>query len=108
MKNRKLSKRDVLKGTAALALGTVFASSVRAAAPPAQAVTPQLIEAAKQEGKVVLYSAMDLPVGEKLGKAFEAAYPAISVQIERSGSERLFQRLDQEFGSGIRAADVVN
>src|SRR5450631_2071120 len=51
---------------------------------------------------------MDLPVGEKLGKAFEAQYPGIAVQIERSGSERLFQRLDQEFASGIRAADIVN
>ena len=51
---------------------------------------------------------MDLPVGEKLGKAFEAAYPGISVQIERSGSERLFQRIDQEFASNIRAADVIN
>jgi iron(III) transport system substrate-binding protein len=56
----------------------------------------------------VLYSAMDLPVGEKLGKAFEAAYPAISVQIERSGSERLFQRIGQEFDAGIHAADVIN
>src|SRR5258708_19609586 len=51
---------------------------------------------------------MDLPVGEKLGKAFEAKYPGVQVQIERSGSERLFQRIDQEFASGIRAADVVN
>ena len=51
---------------------------------------------------------MDLPVGEKLGKAFEAAYPGITVQIERSGSERLFQRVDQEFSSNIRAADVIN
>ena len=51
---------------------------------------------------------MDLPVGEKLGKAYEAAYPGISVQIERSGSERLFQRIDQEFASNIRAADIVN
>src|SRR5580692_3666798 len=108
MKNGKLSKRDVPKGTAALALGTVFASPLRAAAPPAQAVTPQLIEAAKQEGKVVLYSAMDLPVGEKLGKPFEAAYPGISLQIERSGSERLFQRIGQEFDAGIHAADVIN
>ena len=49
---------------------------------------------------------MDLPVGEKLGKAFEADYPGISVQIERSGSERLFQRIDQEFASNIRAVDV--
>src|SRR5260370_14224343 len=51
---------------------------------------------------------MDLPVGEKLGKAFEAEHPGIQVQIERSGSERLFQRIDQEFASNIRAADVVN
>src|SRR5713101_3416251 len=106
MKKRKFSRRDVLKGS--LALGTVFASPARAAAPPAEAITPQLIEAARKEAKVVLYSAMDLPVGEKLGKAFETQYPGIQVQIERSGSERLFQRIDQEFASGIRAADVVN
>ncbi|HEY3029904.1 MAG TPA: extracellular solute-binding protein [Bradyrhizobium sp.] len=106
MKKQKLSRRDVLKGS--LALGTVFASPVRAEAPPAEAITPQLIEAAKKEAKVVLYSAMDLPVGEKLGKAFEAQYPGIAVQIERSGSERLFQRIDQEFASSIRACDVVN
>jgi iron(III) transport system substrate-binding protein len=106
MKRRKFSRRDVLKGS--LALGTVFASPARAAAPPAETITPQLIEAAKKEARVVLYSAMDLPVGEKLGKAFEAQYPDIAVQIERSGSERLFQRIDQEFASNIRAADVVN
>src|SRR3984893_15790646 len=106
MKKRKFSRRDVLKGS--LAVGTMFAAPVRAAAPPAEAITPQLIEAARKEAKVVLYSAMDLPVGEKLGKAFEAQYPGIQMQIERSGSERLFQRIDQEFASNIRAADVVN
>src|SRR6202140_1024605 len=108
MKKRKLSRRDVLKGSAALALGTVFAAPARAEAPPPEAITPQLIEAAKKEAKVVLYSAMDLPVGEKLGKAFEAKYPGIQVQVERAGSERLFQRIAQEFASSIRAADVVN
>src|ERR1700686_1822183 len=108
MKKRKLSRRDVLKGSAALALGTVFAAPARAGAPPSEAITPQLIEAAKKEAKVVLYSAMDLPVGEKLGKAFEAQYPGVQVQIERSGSERLFQRIDQEFAANIRAADVVS
>jgi iron(III) transport system substrate-binding protein len=108
MKKPRLSRRDVLKGTSALALGAVFASPARAAAPPAEAITPQLIEAAKKEGKVVYYSSMDLPVGEKLGKAFEAAYPGIQIQIERSGSERLFQRIAQEFSSDIHAADVIN
>jgi iron(III) transport system substrate-binding protein len=98
----------MLRSATGLALGTVFASPARAAAPPSEAITPQLIEAAKKEAKVVLYSAMDLPVGEKLGKAFETQYPGMQVLIERAGSERLFQRIDQEFASNIRAADVVS
>src|SRR5437588_11708326 len=106
MKKQKFSRRDVLKGS--LALGTVFASPVRAEAPPAEAITPQLIEAAKKEATVVLYSAMDLPVDEKLGKAFETQYPGSAVQIERSASERLVQRIEQAFASSIRDCDVVN
>ena len=112
MKRRKFSRRDLLHGaaktSAALATASVFASAVRAQAPAPVAITPALVDAAKKEGKLVLYSSMDLPVGEKLGKAFEAVYPGIGVQIERSGSERVFQRLDQEFASNIHAADVVN
>ena len=104
---KRISRRDVIKGSAALGL-TAFAAPLKAAAPEPVAITPGLIEAARKEAKVILYSSMDLPVGEKLGKAFEAQYPGIAVQIERSGSERLFQRLDQEFASGIRAADIVN
>ena len=104
---KNLSRRDLIKGSAALGL-TVFAAPARAAAPEPVAITPGLIEAARKEGQGRLYSSMDLPVGEKLGKAFEAKYPGIAVQIERSGSERLFQRVEQEFGQHIRAVDVIN
>ena len=76
---RRISRRSVLKGSAALAASTVFASPIRAAAPEPVAITPALVEAAKREGKLVFYSSMDLPVGEKLGKAFEAAYPGITI-----------------------------
>src|SRR5258708_2851438 len=106
MRNR-ISRRDVIKGSASLGLAA-FATRVMAAAPAPVSITPDLVEAAKKEGKVILYSSMDLPVGEKLGKAFEAQYPGIAVQIERSGSERLFQRGAQEFGSNIHAVDVIN
>src|SRR5881394_2288739 len=109
---KTMSRRDVIKGSAALgsaALGlSVAATPSRAAAPEPVSITSALVEAARKEAKVVLYSAMDLPVGEKLAKAFETQYPGIAVQIERSGSERLFQRIDQEFASGIRVCDVVN
>ena len=103
-----LSRRDVLKVSAAAALGTVFASPLRAAAPPAEAITPQLVEAAKKEGKVTYYTAMDLSVAEPMAKAFETKFPGIKVAVERSGAERVFNRIGQEMGSKIYRVDVVN
>ena len=47
MKGRKLSRRDILQGAAALTTGAVFASPVRAQAPEPVAITPDLVEAAK-------------------------------------------------------------
>src|ERR1041384_6710356 len=103
---RKFTKRDVLKGAGALGL-SAFAVRV-AAAPAAEAITPALIEAAKKEGKVTFYTAMDLQFAERLGKAFEAKYPGIAARVERSGAERVFQRIAQEYASNIHAVDVVN
>src|SRR5918912_200630 len=102
-----LTRRTLLQGTAALG-GAAFATRVLSAAPPATAITPQLIEAAKKEGKVVYYTSIDLPVAEKIAKAFEAKYPGIAVRVERSGAERVFQRIGQEYASKIHAVDVVN
>jgi iron(III) transport system substrate-binding protein len=104
--NGRFSRRGVLKGTSALAL-TAFATPIRAAAPPAERVTPELIAAAKKEGKVIHYTSVDLPLAEKVGKAFEAKYPGISVRIERTGAERVFTRIAQERSSNIHACDVV-
>jgi iron(III) transport system substrate-binding protein len=80
MNKPTISRRDVLKGSSALAASSAF-SSVVSAAPPATAVTPQLIEAAKKEGKVVYYTSIDLPVAERIAKAFEAKYPDIAVRV---------------------------
>jgi iron(III) transport system substrate-binding protein len=78
-----------------------------AQAPAPYEATPDLVEAAKKEGKVVWYSATDVQVAEKAAKAFEEKYPGIKVQVERSGSERVFQRINQEYGSKIYNADVI-
>ena len=83
-------------------------AAARAAAPPPSKVTPELIEAAKKEGKVVWYTAVDVPVAERIAKAFEAKYPGIGLRVERSGGERIFQRIGQEYASKIHAVDVVN
>jgi iron(III) transport system substrate-binding protein len=90
---------------AALLLGSASAASAQAPAP--YDATPDLIEAAKKEGKVVWYTATDVQVSEKAASAFEAKYPGIKVQVERSGSERVFQRIGQEYGSKIYNADVI-
>lgn len=103
----RVTRRSVLKGSAAVAV-TAFAEPLRAQAPAADAVTPGLIDAAKKEGKLVWYAAMDLPVSERVARGFEAKYPGIAVRIERTGSERQFVRLAQEYGSNIRVVDVIN
>jgi iron(III) transport system substrate-binding protein len=107
MRKRGVSRRDVLKGSTALAV-TTFASPIMAAAPEPTIVTPALIEAAKKEGKVVYYTSVDLPLAEKVAKSFEAKYSGIDVRVERSGAERVFQRIGQEYGSNVHAVDVVN
>ncbi len=100
-------RRDVLKGAGALA-ATVAASPLRAQAPPSVAVSDALIEAARKEGRVVYYTSIDLPMAQRIGKAFETKYPGISVRVERTGAERVFQRIGQEYASKIHAVDVVN
>jgi iron(III) transport system substrate-binding protein len=105
--HRRISRRDALKGSTALGL-TVFASPVRATAPSPEAITPALIEAAKKEGKVVWYTSVDLPLAERITKAFQERFPGVAARVERSGAERIFQRIGQEYSSNIYAVDVVN
>src|SRR5467141_3738293 len=98
----------MLKGSGALFADAAFSTRVMADAPPAEPVTAALIEAAKKEGQVIYYTSTDLPVAEKLAKAFEAKYSGIAVRVERTGAERVFQRIGQEYASKIHAVDVVN
>jgi iron(III) transport system substrate-binding protein len=106
MRGNKFSRRELLKASSALAL-SVYAAPARAAAPEPAAVTPQLVEAAKKEGKIAWYTSLDLPVSERVAKAFEAKYSGIAVRVERTGAERVFQRIGQEYASRIHAVDVV-
>ena len=104
---RQWSRREMLGASAGAMAGVVFAEPVKAAISPS-AVTPELIEAARKEGKLSYYAAIEINVAERLGKMFEAKYPGIPVRVERSGAERIFQRIAQENDSGIHAVDVAN
>jgi iron(III) transport system substrate-binding protein len=88
----RISRREILTGAGTLAASTVFAEPLRAAAPPPSLITPELVEAARKDGKVSF---------------FEAKYPGIAARVERNGAERIFQRIGQEQSSRIFAVDVV-
>jgi len=107
MMRRPFTRRDVLKGATAVAAGA-FATPIRAAAPEPSAITPALIAAAQKEGKVAFYTAMDLAFAQRLARTFEAKFSGIAVRVERSGAERIFTRIGQEYASNIHAVDVVN
>src|SRR5262245_41700854 len=78
----RFSRRDVFRASTAIAAGTVIArigvtvrpAQAQARTAVAEPITPALIEAAKKEGKLAFYTAMDLPVAEKFARAFEAKY----------------------------------
>lgn len=103
-----MRRRTLLASTAASTFLVPFGARVVSAAPPPEQITPALIEAAKKEGKVSYYTAMDLSVAEPMARAFEAKYPGIKVAVERTGSERLFNRIAQEVASKIYRVDVAN
>jgi len=88
-----------------LATGLAFALLLSAASAPAQDAR---MEAAKKEGKVVWYTSLALSSSEKVAKLFEAAYPGIKVEVHRTGSERILQRVMQELQANLKIADVVH
>jgi iron(III) transport system substrate-binding protein len=97
-----INRRTVLAGSAGLAI----ARTAQAARSELAVLAPDLIAAAKKEGKIAWYTADDLVLATKVSKAFEAKY-GLTVQLERSGAERIYQRIAQEYGSNISEADVA-
>jgi iron(III) transport system substrate-binding protein len=97
------------KTLSAVLFASAFAVSTHASAeaPAPYQITPELEAAAKTEGNVVFYTATDVAVAEKLAELFKSKYTGISVQVERAGSERVFQRIGQEYSTGIYNADVI-
>jgi iron(III) transport system substrate-binding protein len=66
------------------------------------------LEAARKEGKVVWYTSLALTSSEKVAKLFETAYPGVKVEVHRTGSQRILQRVMQELGANIKNVDVIH
>ncbi|MFO1028265.1 MAG: extracellular solute-binding protein [Acetobacteraceae bacterium] len=102
------TRRAVLAASAGTILtGAALAPAARAQRPEPQALTPDLEAAARKEGKIVWYTSDDLVVATKMAKGFEARY-GMTVQLERSGAERIYQRIAQEYASNVAEVDVAS
>ena len=67
----------------------------------------QTIAAAKKEGKVVIYSALDTKAAQPLIKDFSAVYPDVKVEYNDMNSTELYNRFIAEVASGQGSADVM-
>ena len=101
---RSPTRRGVMIGTAAA--GLAIAGGGRRAGAQSGA-TDQLAAAAAKEGQAVWHTSIDLPVAQKMVGAFQQRYPEVRIQLERSGAERVLQRIEQEYASDIKVADIV-
>ena len=94
----EFGRRTMLAGLAALPVLQARAAPV---------VTDTVKQAARREATVVFHTSIEVGLCEKMVAGFNVQEPGIHVQLERTGAERILQRINQEYDSGIHAADVV-
>lgn len=81
-----------------------------AASPKAESAEEQLakmIEAAKKEGKVTIYSVGSIEESEKMVRVFNKKYPFIQVEPYTGTSEDLAEKILTESKAGKNIADVI-
>jgi iron(III) transport system substrate-binding protein len=96
-----IPRRAVLTGALGLA-ATAMAGRA------AEAQAPDLIEAAKQEGTLIYYTANFAEVEQEVIKAFNKRFPFIKVEMVRAPGGQLITRVRTEAAAGKLAADVVD
>src|SRR5438309_8203927 len=67
----------------------------------------RIVDAAKAEGKVVIYSALDTKAAQPLIRDFNAVYPGIKVEYNDMNSTELYNRFIAEQAANQGGADVM-
>src|SRR5204863_5056505 len=70
--------------------------------------SPELIAAAKAEGKLVYYTANFAEVEQQVIKEFNKRFPEVRVEMVRAPGGQLITRVKTEAAAGKLAADVIN
>jgi iron(III) transport system substrate-binding protein len=93
---------------AVCSLSMLFAvHAVKVAAATYEQEQQGLYQAAKAEGKVMLYTSGDTVEMQKMLKAFETRYPGIKTEFYRAGSGTVLEKLMSEHEARIYSADVL-
>jgi iron(III) transport system substrate-binding protein len=66
-----------------------------------------VLDAAKSEGKVVLYSTTHVDTLDRILAGFRKAYPEIQIEGFRAAANNLVPKVEQERATGTEGADVV-
>lgn len=95
-------------GAAMFAILAGAATEAFAQVPAGYPATYQkIIDDAKKEGKLVIYSATDSKAAQPLVKDFKALYPDISVEYNDMNSTEVYNRFISESAAGGATADVL-
>ncbi|HUH92441.1 MAG TPA: ABC transporter substrate-binding protein [Casimicrobiaceae bacterium] len=89
-------------------LGCIFAAAAQAQLPagyPADYAT--VVDAAKKEGKVVVYSTTDAKLVQGLIKDFESEFPGVKVEYTDMNSTEVYNRFISENAANAASADAV-
>ena len=70
--------------------------------------SPDLVAAAKKEGRLVFYTANFAEVEQEVIKAFNKRFPEIKVEMVRAPGGQLITRIKTEAAAGKLSADLVN
>src|SRR5690349_24924116 len=70
--------------------------------------SPELIAAAKAEGKLVLYTANFAEVEQEVIREFNKRFPEIKVEMVRAPGGQLITRVKTEAAAGKLIADIVD
>jgi iron(III) transport system substrate-binding protein len=96
----------ILAAFALAACSESAAPEPAADAPPMSARTAALLDAARAEGSVTVYSSLPVHIMTDVANAFRARY-GIAANIWRGGSEEILQRSVAEAQAGRHLVDVV-
>ena len=75
---------------------------------PVLAQDAALVQAARKEAKVVWYTSLALPSSTAISHYFQQKYKGIEVEVHRTGSQRVLQRVMQEASAGIKNVDLIH